>query len=729
MSSNKEHDNSSENNRLERTQQNRDVARLTNESSSTLQKDLSINDRQDHTDHEARVKEIRANRTTPTTAGRVIGDTPELGHKIGDSEVFLSKNQIIAVEHHKLGEVWQPTENGQIQIDRKDPISGEQTQLVLEGKLSVERSGDQITAIKAQIELKDGSTVSYLDGIPTQVSFSNGEIWTNDGGASGDWHTRGADGELVRTSGVQIDLEAGKVLFQNSNIQVDSLIHQSEKSSDRVVTDSDAQQAMNQRALDAAKAIISDPTSFLVSQLPLPRGSSEGSGTGETRTTGHQLIDPETGDITIGKHTYSPDQITAQAAGTVSDASRTTLKKVPQYTYDKDTESCVLLGQRGYIIRKDGSVQKFDSITKKYLGTAVESSGKPFHAKGSFAFQAVNPTGDVEKLQEISLKWVDLYSAESENLQMQRAGETQSAKSSTKDNQTSSSNDSHLQKTPLPSDQSNLESVQKAVELIKRKQTEQGVAEINSHLMQIEFSGATADQKRTAQNRFIQQVLEDANIRMKSISGDFWITSPKSQHMVKLAETSFGDYLAQKPPVDRSRLVQEINTKNASVPYTPGTPLKANVKETDVIAPSRPVEATLQYTEKTVPQELKAAESLEKVEWDRWNYRIQEHLTNTMRPFLAQNMINESGGIRFSFDVSRNGQIYNVAIKTDAHNQSLYTASYNAVMRMRASKLLEFPTNSQLRMQHFDWSLAYGNNIQDGTNFQRGKDEIIRRKY
>ncbi|MBX9568314.1 MAG: hypothetical protein K2X77_05430 [Candidatus Obscuribacterales bacterium] len=160
--------------------------------SSKLQQNISDSDRKDHHDHEQKVKEIRANKVEPTTAGRVIGGTPEIGHKVGQTKVYLEKNQVSVIENSKSGETWHRTADGKIQIEGQDPS---EKHSIVDGKLSVEKSGDRITAVKAELNFENGRHVTYRNGEPTEIKHPDGEVWKRDAKDKNTWHVTAHDTE------------------------------------------------------------------------------------------------------------------------------------------------------------------------------------------------------------------------------------------------------------------------------------------------------------------------------------------------------------------------------------------------------------------------------------------------------------------------------------------------------------------------------------------------------
>lgn len=162
--------------------------------SSSLQQNISDKDREDHNAREQKVKDIRANMEKPTISGKILGGTPEIGHDVGQTKVYLTKNQVSAIEN-KNGETWQKTADGRIQIDKQDRSSGGEIQYFVEGKLSVERMGDKITAVKAELEFENGRQVTYRNGEPTEIKHPGGEVWKRDGKDKNTWHVTAHDRE------------------------------------------------------------------------------------------------------------------------------------------------------------------------------------------------------------------------------------------------------------------------------------------------------------------------------------------------------------------------------------------------------------------------------------------------------------------------------------------------------------------------------------------------------
>lgn len=943
-------------------------------SSSQLQQNISSSDREDHTDQEKRVKEIRANKLAPTTAGRVVGGTPEIGHKFGDQKVFLEKNKVTAIEYPRLDQVWQATPDGKVQISRIDSHTGEKVEHVFDGKMSVEKTGDIVSAVNAQLEFNNGREVIYRDGSPTQIRHPDGEIWTRDEKDANLWHVAAHDrhhsGKTAHFDihDVQVDAATGDIHWQvnhegqnhlrridrngqyadfapgqpytfvedaphsekrelstsakleahsistpEQNISLSKLdkpptptvesiqtprdykvvrplselvkppadradaakpfenlranpahLRSMEAFKEAIKSDLGAiplrpkdqalrktaeeiqapsykkpepthrqnlEQTNNQRgpvpfappppmegrpqqkdqqqrhaanpepvqsrqAVERPRQVEDKPAAVHTSaadqqqrksiQISEPPRSSGKQAEGPEHSNpllkvgappsfseskaeapsnrelqkestnsiladaqiskSQQLIDPETGEIHIGKHTYSPEQIVAQAPGVVSDA--TPQRREPSYVKGPQ-DDFFKLNQRGYIRREDGSLEQFDAVTGKYIGTAVyAATGKTVHDKAAHKVQAINEFGDINKLGTTSVKFVNLYKSSSAEAGAKIENQTAApAKASftkmepilapvkeVQNLEKETKPQGEMQKLPMPSEKSHFDSAAQAGELIKSNRSKEAVAEINKHLMDIEYSGASPQEKAQAQWKYIQEALSAGNIRMKgNIEGNFWIVSSEKGNFVKLEGTSLGDVKQHKDPVDRSKLVPVEATNAGSTDqttYASGKPLQGSAqfqRESQPVQLSGGTDYNKLYGDRNVNVQPQG-DSLQEIEWDNWRFRIQEHLTNSMRPYLSNQLKNSNGTISFNFDVSRTGQIGNVTIQSDPRNSDVEANSRIAVATLRGSHLLQFPKGSQLQNQHFGWSLHYGSNIQDGTGYQSGQNEIIRRK-
>lgn len=305
-------------------------------------------------------------------------------------------------------------------------------------------------------------------------------------------------------------------------------------------------------------------------------------------------------------------------------------------------------------------------------------------------------------------------------------------------------------KAPMPSDKQNKDSVLAAVEQIQSGHITAGVSEVNKHLMQIEHAGGTPEQKKDAQWSYIKKVCEDGRINIPTIRGDFYVGNSAIQdHLVKLAGTSLGDALSGSPFIDRTQLVtpEQLAKNNAAsqhttdqpatgqapVTYEAGKYLQGRAEDQNKLnnPGGDPLKTGAEYNKaysdaiKNPPREF--TESTETVAWDNWRFGIQKELTDSMRPYISQYLNNQSGAVSFNFDVDRNGQIYNIQAQGNPRNQALEVACRNAVLAMARSNLLKFPPSSQLQHQHFGWPLYYGN-IPEGTGYQRGQNETIRRR-
>ena len=463
-----------------------------------------------------------------------------------------------------------------------------------------------------------------------------------------------------------------------------------------------------------------------------------------------QLIDPETGEIHIGKHTYSPEQIVAQAPGVVSDA--TPQRQEPKMIV-RENEEGVKMGSRAYISRADGSVDQFDLKTKKYLGTAVDASGQTFHSRGSYTFEFINQAGDVNKLGTTPVKFVNLYKASQETgskLENQSSAPAKAALTkmepiSAPTNEVQNLDKGtkppvEMQKLPMPTDQSLSDSAALAGQLIRSQHIQDGVSEINKHLMDIEYSGGSSEQKSNMQWKYIQEAMSAGNIQ-GTISGSFWI-GPKNTpgHTIKLENTSIGDQLAGRPAQDRSKLIPITETPEMSkMPASSGTFLRGSAQKADEVIPQKLDPSNQAYYDEYARKIKLAADASkqggenvgyekDKIEWDKWNHGIQEYLQSALTPNIKRFLQGSAGTISFNFDVSRDGRIYGISVVGNPRVPGLEQLSHNVINRMAGSDLLKFPQSSQKRMQHFSWSLAYGGNVRDGVNYQDGQDEIITRK-
>lgn len=948
-------------------------------SSSQLQQNISSTDRQDHNDQETRVKEIRANKIAPTTAGRVIGGTPEIGHKFGDQKVFLEKNKVSAIEYPELDQVWQAMPDGKVQISRMDSHTGEKVEHVFGGTMSVEKSGDKISAINARLEFENGREVVYRNGSPTQIRHPDGEVWTRDAKDANVWHVAAHDthhsGKIAHFDihDVQVDAATGDIHWQVDhegqnhlrridrngqyadfapgqpytfvedsphsekrqqgygnkveaqsistpeqsislskldkpptptieNIQqpkdykvvrvpsdnvrppadrqdgakpfehmrgnpahlksmeafkeaiksdlgpiplrpkdqaarktadeiqplsykkpeqaprqnIEQTNHQrggpvpfappppiegrpqqkdhsqrSAANADRIESKQAVEQARKiedkQSAAHAPAADQQLKKSLQISEPPrssgqkpeesmhsnplfkvgAPPSSSESQSDKPSNkesqaesnnsilaeaqmAKSHQLIDPETGEIHIGKHTYSPEQIVAQTPGVVSDA--TPQRQEPKMIVHENEEG-VTMGSRAYISRADGSVDQFDLKTKKYLGTAVDASGQIFHSKGSYTFEFINQAGDVNKLGTTPVKFVNLYKSSQDAVSKIETQSSAPAKATLTKMEpiAAPSNEAQnlekgtkpsveMQKLPMPTDQSLSDSAARAGELIRSQHIQDGVSEINKHLMDIEYSGGSSEQKSNKQWKYIQEAMSASNIQ-GTISGNFWI-GPKNTpaHTIKLENTSIGDQLAGRPAQDRSKLIPIPESIDMSkMPASSGTFLRGSAQKADEVIPPK-LDPSKQAEYDEYARKLKLAGDAskqggenvgyekDKIEWDKWNHGIQEYLQSSLTPDIKRFLQGSAGTISFNFDVSRDGRIYGISVVGNPRVPGLEQLSHNVINRMAGSDLVKFPQSSQKRMQHFSWSLAYGSNVRDGVNYQDGQDEIITRK-
>lgn len=762
-------------------QRSSDATEKSDQTSSRFRQSLSDTDRREHQDRENRVKEIRANKTAPTTAGRIIGGTPEIGHHVGHSKVYLEKNQVSVVEDPRLGEVWQRTSDGKIKIERKDPGTGEESHIEVKGRLSVEKSGDQVTAFKADIQFQNGREVSYRNGEPIEIKHPDGEVWRRDAKDKSVWHVSAHDqNHPGRTAhfdidNVQVDSQTGDIHWhviggegQGHIRRIDRYGQYDDFAPGQRITfvnepprhqqaqdDSShpgaAQQAPFDKPLNRSEQKHQEANDAYLSIKPKPRSESQNEQR-ESLTSQNaiaekpdvkntqQLIDPETGELHIGKRSYRPEQVYAQILNNVSDAREQTAPRCEKY----DGDSVALLGSRCYIKRADGSLDKFDN-NKTYLGTAIDAkSGDTFHNKGAFFLEAINAEGDINQVAGRSVRFDNAYRITRDKAE----NKSESAKTAFNSDENVAENRKSSEKydkpaeeapkLPLPPEESNMHSAKLAAHLIREGRVAQGVSEINKHLLEIEYSGASSSQKKLNQEGYLQQAMSEANVRFSSqIRGDFWIFSNQKDHTINLSGTTLGDILAGKPAQDRSKLAAEqnsgTNTKPAdsTIKYQAGRPLQAHAETKRELNPGGPhLSADAKYTESFPENYRKIAEStdsLENIEWDKWRFAIQDYLTNSMRPYLTQHLTNQSGSILFNFDVSSNGQILNVQIQGYPGNQGLEAACTKAVANLQSTNLLRFPTRSQLQRQHFDWPLHYGR-IPNGTGFQRGQNEIIRQK-
>lgn len=302
-----------------------------------------------------------------------------------------------------------------------------------------------------------------------------------------------------------------------------------------------------------------------------------------------------------------------------------------------------------------------------------------------------------------------------------------------------------LVKQPMPTDRSNYDSAQEAGKLIREGNIARGVAIVNKRLMQIEHSGGSPEAKRDMEWNYIQYVCS-ANGIQYAPTGDFHFGEAGHGHDIKLTGTAIGDHLSRQPLKDRTKLVpasqltandggqQKPDETKPAVTYESGKPLTGRAEEKNKINPGGdPLKTGAEY-DKAYLEALANAnrtrettESTETVEWDNWRFGIQKHLTDAMRPYISQYLNHNAGAVSFNFDVGRNGQIYDIHIQGNPRNPALEAACQNAVIGMSRNNLLKFPASSQLQQQNFNWPLYYGN-IPEGTGYQRGDNETIRRK-
>ena len=186
---------------------------------SDIQQTISPTDRDAHSKKELEVLKMRAEMPTATTAGKILG-IPKIGHDVGEAKVYLEKNQVKVADFPKEAQTWQATPDGRIRIDHHDSKTGESSHLIVDGKMSVEKTGDNITAIKAQVEFENGREVSYRNGEPTQIKHPDGETWTRDAKDKNIWHVSAHDrqhpGKMAHfdISNVKVDSNTGDIDWQ-----------------------------------------------------------------------------------------------------------------------------------------------------------------------------------------------------------------------------------------------------------------------------------------------------------------------------------------------------------------------------------------------------------------------------------------------------------------------------------------------------------------------------------
>ncbi|MBX9568313.1 MAG: hypothetical protein K2X77_05425 [Candidatus Obscuribacterales bacterium] len=778
-------------------QRSSDATEKSDQTSSRFRQSLSDTDRREHQDRENRVKEIRANKTAPTTAGRIIGGTPEIGHHVGHSKVYLEKNQVSVVEDPRLGEVWQRTSDGKIKIERKDPGTGEESHIEVKGRLSVEKSGDQVTAFKADIQFQNGREVSYRNGEPIEIKHPDGEVWRRDAKDKSVWHVSAHDqNHPGRTAhfdidNVQVDSQTGDIHWhviggegQGHIRRIDRYGQYNDFAPGQRITfvnetprhqqaqdDSShpgaAQQAPFDKPLNRSEQKHQEANDAYLSIKPKPRSESQNEQR-ESLTSQNaiaekpdvkntqQLIDPETGELHIGKHGYRPEQVYAQILNNVSDAREQTAPRCQRY----DGDSVALLGSRCYIQRADGSVDKFDN-NKNYLGTAIDASGKTFHNKGAFSLNAINPAGDINQLAGVFVKFANPYNHQQkpvpqsdkpspESYKVPNAELTPIKVTDANYAKPSEPQAEKMIKLPQPSDQSNSKSAKQAGESIRTGNITAGVSEINKHLREIEHSGATPEQKKQAEWSYLQQACNEAGIS-PTVQGDFWIHSKSKDHTIQLTGTSLGDYFSGQDLQDRCKLVparqlqkpeQGVqDTSNAKLPYVEGQLLQGNAQQSQNLAPTYSLEAQKYnpaYADQMNRYKLEAQTNLdsskqssqeaqiERVAWKEWNNRIQEHIQLAMTQYIKEYHSNKAGSVTIDFEVSRTGYITGVSAQGHPRSVALEETCKNVVNTISGTELLKFPQRSQKQKQHFSWALNYGN-IREGVNYQNGQDEFIRR--
>jgi len=111
--------------------------------------------------------------------------------------------------------------------------------------------------------------------------------------------------------------------------------------------------------------------------------------------------------------------------------------------------------------------------------------------------------------------------------------------------------------------------------------------------------------------------------------------------------------------------------------------------------------------------------------WNNWAHGIQSFLQASVAgdQNLVQQIQNKNGSLRFDFTVDNAGNIYHVYVQDSNGNREVSKECTQLVQRLTHTNTLQFPEGTQYRVKPFSWSLPYGPNVINGSNFQNIPDE------